>query len=482
VSNVVPAPAPPPQVTFTLTSSALPGTATNEDCETALPAAKDFGVGPAQTTAQQALVGAVGNTYTTALWSFDWGGTVTIEATGTLGDGTVVRGTLILPFDTDKDGLPDAFEALYSATLNAQVGDQNANGVADGQDRFARDGLSNFEKYRGVYLKGPVKGQTGLMANPQRLDPGWRHLFARGRGYGNDPLLPAGHCGVDPSTFAPVPDGALSATNPCPPFEVGAAFAERKVRVMDATGSFTATTELPTRSFANGTSPTLDLATVVYDGKNCNGGEACDQVSKIGVRNFSFPTLGFSTFGSSTTYGNTIRVFKRAVEAYFRSRPYEHRTNDPARVVVAPDGRPMLAPITLVGDANDNGLVDRREATVNGELAGDTYIPGTFSRQLSALDVNNDNCVELPLVTDPTKISGTCDTTAPVGTGHTSQATKRQVVRSVTTHELGHGAGINIHTTDPTDLMYQYSTNWTRSDHFSDTAANLIQIHNKGLQ
>ena len=30
--------------------------------------------------------------------------------------------------------------------------------------------------------------------------------------------------------------------------------------------------------------------------------------------------------------------------------------------------------------------------------------------------------------------------------------------------------------------MYQYTINWTRDSHFSQAAADLIQIHNKGLQ
>lgn len=62
------------------------------------------------------------------------------------------------------------------------------------------------------------------------------------------------------------------------------------------------------------------------------------------------------------------------------------------------------------------------------------------------------------------------------------QATFRQVVRSLTTHELGHAAGINVHTTDAADLMYQYTINWTRDNYFSPGAAALLQIHNKGLQ
>jgi hypothetical protein len=489
VSDLVPAPTPPSSVTFMLSSSALPGTATNEDCEVTLPPTKDWSVGSPDPASQQVTVLETvpgSGLYQVPLYSFDMGGTVTIQAAAATNP--AISGSLTLPVDADKDGLPDAYESLYPATLNLLNGDQDGNGVLDGQDRFARDGLSNFEKYRGVFLIGPANGSSGMMSGHQRLDPGKRHLFVRGRGFGNDALMPAGTCGVDPATLAALPDDSVSVANPCPPFVIGPAFdfvktGVQSVKIMNVTTSFTGTTQLPTRSLANPASPTLDLLTVVYDGKNCNGAEACDQTTKTGIRQFQFPTLGFSTFGSGNAYG-IAQVFKRAIDTYFRHHPYQHRTNDPTRVVIASDGRPMLAPITLVADKNDNGLRDPKEAVdATGQLLGDTYIGGTTNQTLSAMDVNNDRCVELPFVPDPTTIPQACDPGAASGTAsHPSQATKNQVVRSVATHEVGHAVGINLHTTDPNDLMYQYSINWTRDGFFSDTAAALIQIHNKGLQ
>ena len=143
----------------------------------------------------------------------------------------------------------------------------------------------------------------------------------------------------------------------------------------------------------------------------------------------------------------------------------------------------MLAPITVVGDSStsgaDNGLADSGEATISGQLAGDTYIAGSFSQHLSAFDVNNDGCVELPTVADPTTISRCTPNT---DTAAVPSATKQQVVRSVITHELGHGTGVNTHTGDSTDIMYLSTINFTRDGHFSSAAAGLIQIHNKGQQ
>ena len=112
-------------------------------------------------------------------------------------------------------------------------------------------------------------------------------------------------------------------------------------------------------------------------------------------------------------------------------------------------------------------------------LAGDTYIPGSFNRQLTTLDVNNDGCIEQPTAADPTTLAR-CVPTA--DKADAPSATKQQVVRSIVTHEMGHLAGITAHTSDPTDIMYLSTINYTRDDHFSSQAAGLVQIHNKGLQ
>jgi len=510
----------PPSVTFTLTSSALPGTSTNEDCELGPTPTNDFSFSATDPSVQQTSVsGGGGVVYQTTLYSWDWGGSVQIRVTGT---GAILNGVTqtvtssqILPVDTDGDGLPDAYEqdpilganAIGTTPLSYLNPDQNGNGIPDGQDRFALDGLSNFAKYRGTYLVGPAAGRSGSMTNLIRLEVGQRHLFVWGRGFGTDPLVQAAtaagtpSCGVtvNPTTGvvgAPAPDPTLSPTNACPPFEVGGAFAAVNVKVHDVSASFTAptgstvfSTVLPTQSLVSPTTAILDPATVKYDATNCFGGEACQHTSKVGVRSWQFPTLGFSVFGTSTAYGSDIRVFKTGVDAYVKDKPYQRRTNLPSAVVLAPDGTPMLAPITLVCDSSskgaDNGAADGNECTVGGLLGGDTYVSGSFTQQLSAMDATNDGCPELPFVSDPPAVARCTDSTVPQGPY--PNATKRQVVRHLITHELGHGAGVSLHTTDSTDVMYQYTINWIRDGfngfgHFSSTAAPLIQIHNGGLQ
>ncbi|HEY2996014.1 MAG TPA: carboxypeptidase regulatory-like domain-containing protein [Methylomirabilota bacterium] len=465
---------PPPTLRFRIDSSTLPGTATNEDCEPGQTPASDFTIGADDGVTQTVDVSGAG-TYITTLYSRDMGGTVTIHVTDLSNN---ELGHLTLPVDSDGDGLPDAWETANG--LNANNADEDGNGVIDDNDRFARDGLTNFEKYRGAYKVGPLAGNAGLMDGFLRLPPGQRNFFVRGRGYANDPAVTAvpGTCGWDPTNSVPVPDPTLSPTNPCPRFEVGGAFAQQGINVIDVTTSFTPGRGLPRASMGDPTRAILDMATITYDAVNCNGGEACDQTGKAGIRQWTFATLGVSSYGG-LTYGNP-RVVKRAVESYFFNHPYQHRINDPTRIVLGPDGRPMLAPITLVGDGNDNGLVDRREPTVNGDLAGDTYLTGVFNLDLTAMDVNNDGCVELPNVADSTTLPNRCDTTA--DSAAVPQATKQQVARHVTTHELGHAVGVNLHTTESDCVMYQYSTDWVRDGHFGPTAAPLLQIHNKGGQ
>ncbi|TMJ02757.1 MAG: carboxypeptidase regulatory-like domain-containing protein, partial [Bacillati bacterium ANGP1] len=448
---------------LSMTSTNIPGTATNEDCELGATPTNDFSFDPINPSVQSGSASSLGTgslTYQATLYSYDWGGSaVVLMSVTALVDGVTqtVTGTLTVPVDTDTDGLPDAYEkdrtlganAVGSTPLDFQNAHQNGNAnLLDGQARFARDGLSNFAKYRGVYLAGPGPGRSGSMTNQIRLEVGQRHLFAWGRGFGTDPVVkaaPTPSCGVtvDPTTGVvggPAPDPTLSPTNPCPPFEVGGAFAAINVKVHDVSASFSApagATVFPTQSLVTPATPILDLAIVKYDATNCYSGEACAHTSKVGVRNWTFPSLGFSAYGTSTAYGSDIRVFKIPVDAYFADKPYLHQTNLASAIIVAPDGKPMLAPITLVCDSSskgaDNGAADGNECTVGGQLGGDTYVPGSFSRDLSAMAAANDGCTQLPFVSDPRAVQrcgppgSSTDLTGPQGPY--PSATKRQVVR-----------------------------------------------------
>ena len=457
------------------------------------------GPGPV-VSVQQVSAPLVGGVYQAVLASWDRGGKVRITVTDP--GNPSVNGSLGLPLDTDGDDLPDIYErnqvpgvdnanAAGLNVLDFTQRDRNLNGVSDRDDRFALDGLSNFEKYRGVYLIAPTNGTTGPLSGFTRLGAGWRNLFVRGRGFSDDPAIAGapGTCGLtaagSPSLYEQSASfGALALQYPCPPFMVGGAFAERGVRVWNVAASFTPTTVFPTRTLASTSTAGLDMVNVTLDAANCSGGQTCDHTSKTGIRQWNFAILGYSTFGTGTTFGDA-RVFLRALKGYLLDRPYRHQENLAGKFLPLADsgGVPRLAPITVVCDniaaGSDNGSPQTGECTVGGELGGDVFVAGQFGQQLSAMDVNTDGCPELPFVSDPT-ILQPCTIGADRGTS--PQATYRQVVRALTTHELLHAIGINLHTTDPTDLMYQYSNNWERADHVSDAAASLIQVHNKGLQ
>ncbi|HEV8614863.1 MAG TPA: Ig-like domain repeat protein [Methylomirabilota bacterium] len=578
----------PTQATVAIAPSAIPGTATNEDCELTTTPADDFGVAAVGSdpavAGRQVTVAVVNGVAEFDLFSFDWGGNVqlTVSAAATLnGVGQTVTTVANWPVDTDNDGLPDAWESDPSnaGVLDPLNADKNGNGVADGQDRFGLrapgDGLTNLAKFRGVYLVGPAAGTSGPMTDlagaplVARLAAGQRHLFVRGSGFADDPFIMAspGTCGTNiatmsnsinpgattvpvfdttgfpssgtgilggtgvfkytgltatsftgvtgviqtwglgtsvfPATTAPTPDAALGA-NPCPNFEIGGAFAERNIATHDVTRSGSAATMFPRQSLMTPSTAILDVATVYYDGVNCSGG-SCEHIQKLsGTRQWTFATLGSSDFGSSTAYGASIRVYKRAFNGYFTDRPYKAGTNVPECgpsvtsgtqcFVRASDGTRMLAPTTLVADADDNGYRTNNKEPVDGTgvLLSDVYDAGSFGRQLSAMAALNDGCVQLPLVTDPRQLARCTATDLTNGTfflglltdGVTPdpRATRRQVMRHLITHEVGHGVGVTTHTGDASDLMYQSSNNWRRDGHFSDTAAGQLQIHNGGLQ
>jgi hypothetical protein len=161
----------------------------------------------------------------------------------------------------------------------------------------------------------------------------------------------------------------------------------------------------------------------------------------------------------------------------------------------------MLPPYEEVGDfqvvvgvrdlTSDNGILDPGESFVtetdgNGvatlRLRGDAYDRNSFARDMSPLDINGDGCVEAPLADDPSLLAR-CDPHADSAPGE--QATRRQVVRQLVTHEMGHMVGIGDHSNDPLnpDAMAAFNLIWgTRADIFAPGSASKIMIHNRGQQ
>jgi hypothetical protein len=163
----------------------------------------------------------------------------------------------------------------------------------------------------------------------------------------------------------------------------------------------------------------------------------------------------------------------------------------------------VLEAVAKVEDDNDNGNRDPREdLTGNLLIDGDhpvrndptstvydslssKYVkpyPGSdidkdgkddewdFLFELSPFDINNNGMVELP-------VRGTVDEIEIA-----TENSKEQAVKMIVTHELGHNVGITMHTSDSTCAMNNESNNLIRDNHFSQSAAELVRIHNTPYQ
>src|SRR5262249_4480389 len=106
----------PSSLTMTLTSSNLPGTASNADCEPNIQQPEpDFSIGSnacggPPVTSQQGEVAPDGDgVFGAKLASWDWGGSVRSDVTDSPAAPTM-SASLTLPADLDRDGLPDVYE------------------------------------------------------------------------------------------------------------------------------------------------------------------------------------------------------------------------------------------------------------------------------------------------------------------------------------------------------------------------------------
>src|SRR5262249_2388141 len=69
------------------------------------------------------------------------------------------------------------------------------------------------------------------------------------------------------------------------------------VEVHDVSSFVAPASMFPHRSQAAPTQPTLAMYSVQYDAVNCAPGDDCNHITRRGVRDWSFATLGFSTIG-----------------------------------------------------------------------------------------------------------------------------------------------------------------------------------------
>jgi hypothetical protein len=318
--------------------------------------------------------------------------------------------------------------------------DTSANNTHDG------DSLTRYEEYRGVDFDG-----DGKISSSERLNPDKKDFFIQTSGF-NDPNFPS--------------------------FSYGNAFADAGIEVHIFSGNITTepndARNIDVLPFFATNSPYISWT----DNGHIKRGNS---PNVYGVRQWTFDTLAWSTYGSTSIYGVAL-CYKTSVNYYFSDKPYKDNNTWTSNGVWGGSANSVLDPIAKVEDTNDNGVLDGNEKDGNttspyddgdNDFDGDYPVKsGSFwdyNQDLSPRDINKNGLVELPGY-------------AQVPVSSYDEYTKAQVVQQAVTHEMGHAVGINGsyggHCDDDTCLMYRISINWSRDGHFCNDCKAMILIHN----
>ena len=391
--------------------------------------------------------------------SRDFGGSVTISGSATVG-GVPVRGTFRLPKDSNRDGLPDAWVALYPGVELVPEGDIDAS-VGN---YFQGDGLTNFEEYRGFKWERLVavdlaqvapKYQTAAFV-PEgtrghfRTDPTRKDLFLAYTGY------------VPPAADPRDPNNTT--------FAIGAAFDDAWISVHATDNQYVASLG----------DTKIDVLLITHD-RSLSYKGFDGRINKLGTRNWEWDTKGMTdTRGTSASYGANCTTGHDPLTKYFDDRPYSD---------LAPKLDGKLNPPNEVDDTNDDGQLTRADTEITGSgwtrsvLEGDYFLRFTYNLQLSPVNIDSDQFVELDTVLSLNPESPDYANGANPGPKEYSRA---QVLKHTITHELGHAVGIP-HNDISDCLMSSTSSNWKRDGYFSSStdqngvfrdAKSWIFIHN----
>jgi hypothetical protein len=370
--------------------------------------------------------------------------------------------------DTDNggigDGLPDFWEAKYPGDLLPTADTDTSVGSGS-----MRDGLTNFEEYRGFVWVKLVEVNSADVYTPAhpykttayvpsiagkehfRSDPNRKDLFVKYAFY--DVVR------YDPSSMTSA--SIYDQPNCDCPFAVGAAFANIGVDVHAYSMHAYAPADRPTEQ---------NIDVVLMDNSRAVYGTQDGRTNKLaGARLWDFDTKGFTSGEVVPGVYRDARTYWRSLNYYFQDNPYiDGNTWDGAAWYAAVNG--VLDPITSVEDLNDNGVLDAGDTELgipNSVPDGDLVAtPISYSNTLTVMDIDDDGEVELPLALDPSTIDPDYEYTMP------------QVLKHTITHEMGHTVGIGIETTESNCVMYLNSIDWSRDMTFRETAQGLIDIHN----
>jgi hypothetical protein len=431
-----------------------------------------------------------------------------VIATSVPGTSETPQMNFVLPKDTDtpNDWIPDAWESRY--------GDGDLDPAADDDN----DGINNGNEYRGarwgklnscINIKDPEFSdstlpeggvRTALIAlcdkyqtegylptgiTHMRLDPTRRDLFVKYSGYGTFTY-------TIPGTTPPATEDVDFA------FGLGSAYYSAGIDVHAAD-------KADVTSYGLGNN-NIDIAQIDLGEVN---EYSSGHISKTGKRKWEFAVPGVSCKGDGNRYGDDpwhhttasppcdatgTNVYRTAIYNYVKERPYiDGNGTDDGSGNAAPvcmqaganinNINGILESIDAVDDKDDDGLLDGGEdnrTCDDSELDGDRMIRPSAScafpdcamgQDLSGNDIESDGRAELPRASDPGTLTSGVDT---------DEFTIEQIVKHVTTHELGHTIGMP-HNSVNGCLMYEYTTDWKRDGTFSATALADTYLHNDNL-
>ena len=358
---------------------------------------------------------------TASLLCNDFGGRAVITVTAYDGESPVATTTLTVPWDSDGDWLPDAWETLYGDIASAST-DQEQLGFTSppGTIHFG-DGLTAQEECRGVDVDG-----DGDISPAERLSPVTKDLFVSGIGY--DTISELG----GPYDFSTI----VAAPN---------CFTEAGISVhaVDYDPDDPGSSAFKTTN--------VDVMVVEHDPgayPNTDG-----HTNHVGHHFWAYDSKGRSGIGDGTQYGSEklyTRTYHLSWLYYFTDHTY---------VDLGSTG--WYAPWE---DENDDGILKSQENT--GERGWDTdhcypeddYLsdPSLYSLDININDTDGDGSVEL----------GGFD------------STPFQVLRNTALHEMGHSLGVGVHCDDASCIMNGQKVNH-EIDHLCDYCRSKLQVHNE---
>jgi hypothetical protein len=441
--------------------------------------------------------GMVINSPSVELTSLDFGGSITIHATATLSGGGTVTNDFTLPKDSLGTGLPGP--RLPDSWQMTKFGVLGVSPTADADG----DGLTNFQEYRG-FMWGDLIPYSGT---------GYCSITKTSCSKNSDCTVIAG-CTVDTCdtciayatpTYVPARDSndnpiiAHFRTDPRKkdlfvkfsnnydrnhPFAIGTAFKNAGVDVhavpCTISGSicntpgpleYTGQPILVVYANNNKTGAYSDSGSGLKSPGHSNDGRIAQRTT--GVRNWEWATKGFCQPNNPFPI-----TYQKALDNYFNQKPYTDGGTCTSASCYGSTATynttqsRVLDPIGKVEDRNDDGTNTKTSnptvwdtGSSGGPWRSDRVVSGSFNQVLTAFDIDNNGLVELPLASDPGNID------------RTHEYTKAHVLKHTITHELGHAVGMN-HNYRSKCLMYNWSSDWSRDDYFSDIARGQMNIHN----